>query len=214
MFFPVDISSQEISEPDPDIFIGELEYSYSYSSDVLDQDSLRACKYRKSIFRYDLKNYQSTFIGKETVSYSYSGTSNLCISETNGKKNYECEDYGIQTDSVLHYAMYPSDELIFGHPCTILEIQSKYFWTRYYISQLLRIAPDTYKNHKAYNWAFYGKMTNGGLILKSVHKFKNHTMTGTITRLTERELPFKAIKFDEAFIDNLCKSKSLGSHNR
>jgi len=54
---------------------------------------------------------------------------------------------------------------------SILEIQGKYFFTRYYVSRDVKTSPFTWQKHKAYNWSFYGDVAEGGLILKLKHRF-------------------------------------------
>ncbi len=50
-------------------FFGTIEYVYTYSSDSLNVDSLTASRPAKGFFRYDTTDYQSTFIGSDTVNY-------------------------------------------------------------------------------------------------------------------------------------------------
>lgn len=67
-------------------FTGIIKYKYTYESNVLNADSLKRIKPNKSLFRYDNNDYQSQFIGKDTLTYFYSGKLNKCLSETNSKK--------------------------------------------------------------------------------------------------------------------------------
>lgn len=188
-------------------FIGQIEYKYSYEGVQLNVDSLTALKPDKSIFRYDINNYQSQFIGQDTFTYFYSGTLNKCISETNSKRDYECEDYSIPTDSIISFNIYDTDEKVLGHHCKILEYQSKRFWNRYFVSTDLKIAPGTYEKHLAYNWKFYGEKADGGLILKSEHRFKNYTMRGIATSLNQQYKYFNALLLDEKTISTICNTK-------
>ena len=48
-------------------FTGEIEYRYTYESNVLNTDSLAKERPVKGIFRYDLANYQSRFQGKAST---------------------------------------------------------------------------------------------------------------------------------------------------
>ncbi len=185
-------------------FTGTLEYAYSYESSILNADSLAQVKFAKSIFRYDLNDYQSQFISKDTFTYFYSGSLNKCLSETNSRRDYECEDYAAPTDSILYFKVYDTDEKVLGHPCRILEFQSKYFWNRYYVSKDLKIAPNTYQKHLAYNWAFYGEKAEGGLILKLEHRFKNYTMKGIVTDLKQYGADFKALEKDAQVLKEIC----------
>jgi len=68
-------------------FIGEIKYSYSYETDSLNIDTLKSKKPFKSIFRYDLNNYQSQFIGKDTFTYFYSGVLINALAKPIAKKN-------------------------------------------------------------------------------------------------------------------------------
>ena len=186
-------------------FTGQVGYEYTYESTKLNPDSLAKTKFSKSLFRFDSRDYQSQFIGKDTFSYSYSGETNHCLSETNHQKNYECEDYGPATDSILYYQIYGTDEKVLGHPCFTIEWQGKYFWNKYWVASDLRIAPGTYEKHLAYNWQFYGKKTGGGVILKLEHRFKNYTMHGIATSIETGGKKFRALEMEPSVFDQFCK---------
>ncbi|MCB9305676.1 MAG: hypothetical protein H6565_03675 [Lewinellaceae bacterium] len=186
-------------------FRGEIEYAYSYESEQIDADSLARTKPGKSIFRYDLSNYRSCFMGPDTVTYYYDGERNRCLAQSGQQPLFECEDYGVLTDSVGSWRLLDSDEKILGHRVSILEIQSKYFFTRYYISQDAKISPATWDKHLAYNWAFYGDKTDGGLILKLEHRFKQYTMRGIATRITKAGEGFDALGLPEGSFEQWCK---------
>jgi hypothetical protein len=188
-----------------DLFYGEVQYSYTYESNKLNVDSLSKIKPVKSIFRYDAQNYQSSFIGKDTHTYYYISKLNKCLSQTNNLNNYECEDYSIASDSIISFKVYDTEEKILGHTCMIVEYQTKTMWNRYYVSKQFKITPDTYKNHKAYNWNFYGEKSQGGLILKLEHRFKNYTMKGIATSIKQDGIDFKAIELNEDIISKACK---------
>jgi hypothetical protein len=187
-------------------FTGTIEYAYSYNSDALDADSLTRARFVKGVFRYDTLNYQSHFIGKDTATYYYSGKLNKSISKTDG--NYECEDYGIANDSVLSYKLYNTDEKVLGYSCKILELQKKNSWVKYYVSDDLRIAPATYKHHRAYNWDFYGEKAGGGLILKMEHRLKIFTLSGLVTNLAMKDKNFTALEIGEEELVKACAGKN------
>lgn len=186
-------------------FTGTVEYSYTYSSDSLNADSLSKIRPSKSSFRYDLNNYQSRFFAKDTETYYYSGRTNKCIAEINNQKNYTCEDYGIVTDSVLSWKIKDTNEKVLGQSCMILEIQKKNSRVQYYVSKEMKIAPATYQKHKSYNWDFYGEKATGGLILKSEHRFKNFTMKGIATNFNIHNQNFVALEIDERLFATICK---------
>jgi hypothetical protein len=121
-------------------------------------------------------NYQSQFIGADTNTNYYPGILNKCLSQTNHSENYECQDYGAFTDSVISHRIIDTDEKILGYSCKILEVQKKNSWLQYYFADELKIAPTTYDKHASYNWDFYGEKANGGLILKSEHRLKYFTL--------------------------------------
>lgn len=186
-------------------FTGTIEYAYTYSSDSLNADSLAKTRPSKSLLRYDTINYQSKFIGADTIVYYYSGRFNKCLSGTERSGNYACEDYGTFTDSVLSYKLIDTDEKILGYSCKILEIQKKNSWLRYYVSNELKIAPATYRQHISYNWDLYGDKANGGLILRSEHRFKYFIMRGIATAVEARFARFKALEIDEKLFSQFCK---------
>lgn len=189
-------------------FTGELEYTYSYESNVLSVDSLAKERPHKGTFRYDLNDYQSRFIGQDTVTYYYSGNLNKCISESNSQRNYACEDYGVLTDSVFMYKLSETDEKILGYSCKILEMQKSNSWVKYYVSNELKIAPATYKKHRSYNWDIYGKKTEGGVILKSEHRFKNFVMKGVVTKIKAHSGDFSALEMGKNKMNEICNAKN------
>ncbi|MES2778193.1 MAG: hypothetical protein V4722_28715 [Bacteroidota bacterium] len=189
-------------------FIGEVEYSYTYDRKQPVMDSLMQLKSQKSVFRFDNNNYQSKFIGQDTFTFFYAGALNKCISETNSKKDYTCEDYAVATDSIISFSMHDTDEKVLGHRCKIIEFQSKLFWTRYFVSTDLKIAPGTYQKHVAYNWKFCNEKTEGGLILKLEHRFENYTMKGIITSVIQQGNDFHALQLDEKTIAAICSKNN------
>lgn len=193
------------TEKKQDYFIGEIEYKYSYKSDILNTDSLAKLRAMKSSFRYDNNDYQSRFIGADTITYYYSGKHNKSVSETGQQKNYECEDYSEVTDSVISVNLYDTNEKVLGYSCKVFEMQKQNSWVRYYVSKELKIAPATYRLHRSYNWDEYGKNTDGGLILKSEHRFKHFTMTGIATKVGENNTDFIALELDKVIFERVCK---------
>ncbi len=187
-------------------FSGEVVYSYSYESNTLNTDSLTKERPSQSILRYDMSGYQSQFIGKDTVTYYYSGNLNSCVSQNDSTKEFECEDYGIFTDSVISWKRHPANEKILDQDCDILEIQKKNSFVRYYVSKQNRIAPLTYQKHRSYNWDVYGEKANGGLILRSEHRFKNFTMNGIATSVKNYSVKFKALEMDEKTMTEICNA--------
>jgi hypothetical protein len=180
-------------------FTGTIDYSYSYSS-----DSLTKTRPVKGIFRYDETDYQSTFIGPDTVIYYYSGKTNRCISRTESSGRLICEDYSVVTDSVLSASLYDTDEKVLGYSCKILELEKRNSWVKYYVSRDLKIAPGTYRLHKSYNWDIYGEKAEGGLILKLEHRFKSFTMSGTATSIQIVKDTFSALEMPDKDFDEFC----------
>lgn len=193
------------NKKDTNYFTGQISYTYSYTSDSLNADSLSGIRPFRGIFRYDTSNYQSRFTGVDTFTYYYSGVLNKCLSAPGLSKEFECEDYSKETDSVISVKDYPTDEKILGYPCRILELQKKSSWVKYYYATDLHIAPATYKNHKAYNWDVYGIKAKGGLILKLEHRFKKFVMSGVADSLLILEADFKALEINESLFSVICK---------
>lgn len=185
-------------------FTGTIEYAYTYSSNLLNTDSLAKARPAKSRFRYDLENYQSVFYGKDTATWYYNGRLNKCIGKLSGQPDLTCEDYATFTDSVLSWKLYDTDEKIMGYACRVLEMQKTHSWVKYYVSREQMIAPATYRRHSSYNWDVYGEKTAGGLILKSEHRFKHFTMLGTVTALKDYGNGFTALQLDPQLFSELC----------
>ena len=131
-------------------FTGTIEYHYSYTSDSLNVDSLLKARPSTGLFRYDAINYQSRFINHDTVTYYYSGKLNKCIEANGNRKNYECEDYGTATDSVISIKEYATEEKVLGYDCRVIEMQKQRSLVKYYFSTVIRLAPATYEKHRAY----------------------------------------------------------------
>ena len=176
-----------------DYFQGQVIYKYHYTSDVLNIDSLNQSKIHTSIFKYDTENYQSTFINKDSTTYFYLSSINKCLKAINGQLQDICEDYSEATDSIINFRVYDTDEKILGQDCMIIEFQGLHFWNRFYVSKDSKISPNTYKDHKAYNWQFYGNQTHGGLILKLEHRFKTFSMHGEATYISNLKWNEKAL---------------------
>ena len=187
-----------------DYFTGVVEYAYTYSSDSLNTDSLSKLRPVKGIFRYDQENYQSQFLGKDTLTYYYSGRLNKALSKAANGSGYVCEDYAVVSDSVIGWKLYDTDEKILDQNCLVLELQKKNSWVKYYISKEKKVSPSTYQKHKAYNWDIYGEKARGGLILKMEHRFKYFSMMGTATMIKEEAGDFKALELEEEQIRTIC----------
>lgn len=186
-------------------FTGIIEYEYTYASDSLNVDSLARIRPSIGIIRYDTLNYQSKFIGADTNTNYYSGLLNKNLSKTNHTGNFECEDYGAFTDSIVSFQIIDTDEKILGYSCKILEVQKKNSWLQYYFATDLKIAPLTYNRHASYNWDFYGEKANGGLILKSEHRLRYFTLKGIATSISERDDDFKALEINDSLFAIHCK---------
>lgn len=192
------------TKSDQPYFTGSIEYAYTYSSNLLNADSLTATRPVKSSFRYDLENYQSGFYGKDTSTWYYSGKLNRCIGKQSSQPEFTCEDYGTFTDSVLSWKLYDTDEKIMGHACRVLEMQKANSWVKYHVSRELILAPDTYRRHRSYNWDVYGEKGGGGLILKSEHRFTYFTMQGIATSVTQYGADFTALELNRRLFSELC----------
>lgn len=190
-----------------DYFTGSIEYAYTYSSDSLNTDSLTKARPAKGIFRYDLDNYQSQFLGKDTFTYYYSGNLNKALSLAGSGPGYECEDYTIATDTVTGWRLYDTDEKILEQNCSVLELQKGNSLVKYFISKEKKVAPGTYRKHRAYNWDVYGEKAGGGLILKMEHRFKYFNMKGTATMIKDEPAGFKALEMDEREFLEICNIK-------
>ncbi|MEL6254032.1 MAG: hypothetical protein AAFR87_18635 [Bacteroidota bacterium] len=187
-------------------FQGEIEYQYSYESDILDKDSLAAIKPQKGVFRYDLNNYQSRFFSAEdTTSYYYLSETNSALSQINSRFADNCLDYGIPTDSIIYFNIYETNEEVMQHSCKVIEYKSKQMWNQYMVSKEIKISPKTYKDHIAYNWQFYGSEAEGGLILRLEHRFPTYTMKGIATRIRIFYKSEKALEISADKIKDMCR---------
>jgi hypothetical protein len=195
-------------EKDSNYFTGTIVYNYSYQSDKLNTDSLSTQRTRKGFFRYDLTAYQSLFAGKDTQVYYYDGLLNKCVSRQQGTSSYSCEDYSIQTDSVLSWKLYPAAEKILGYDCNVLEMQKGNSWVKYHVAKDLKIAAATYRSHQSYNWDMYGEKASGGLILRSEHRFRDFTMTGYAVEIKQEGNDFKALELSSDSIRIICALKN------
>ena len=152
---------------------------------------------------YDAINYQSRFINHDTVTYYYSGKLNKCIEATGNRKNYECEDYGTATDSVISIKEYATEEKVLGYDCRVIEMQKQRSLVKYYFSTVIRLAPATYEKHRAYNWDIYGEKAGGGLVLRLEHRFEHFTMKGIATSLHKFD-NFRALEIEDSVFARSC----------
>lgn len=197
----------DTKEPTDGYFQGKVRYSYSYETDLLNLDSLTRVRPAKSEFRFDQSNYQSIFFGQDTLAYYYLSDLNKCLSRKNGV-DQDCEDYSVNTDTILHFKVYDIEEKVLGHRSRVIEYQGKYFWNKYVVSRDLRLAPETYQKHQAYNWSFYGDQTGGGLILQLEHRFENYTMKGLAVDIQQRHGGgYKALEINEDHILHYCENE-------
>ncbi len=165
------------------LFLGRVEYDYTYTSALLNTDSLKKVKPHTGIFLYDTGHYESRFYGRDTVVYIYSGNANKAVSQTNGRWDTACEDYSVYTDTATAVRLLETTEKVQGSDCSILEFTGRYFATRYWVSKRFILSPAVYNRHNAYNWRFYAEHSGGGLILKLEHRFKQYTMHGVARKI-------------------------------
>lgn len=196
--------SQKTYKEEYPYFQGEIEYAYSYETESLDLDSLTEIKPSKAVFRYDLFNYQSKYFAKDTTSYFYLSETNSAVSQTNNVFDQSCQDYSIPTDSIIYFNIYETNEEVLKQACKVVEYKSKSMWNQYMVSKEMKISPQTYKNHVAYNWQFYGVEAAGGLILRLEHRFPSYTMKGIATRIKIFYNSETALEISTEKIKNLC----------
>ncbi len=185
-------------------FSGTVVYEYTYTTDSLDADSLAGVRPQIGYFRYDENDYQSRFTGKDTSTYFYSGILNKCIAEEGHSGVYTCDDYGEASDSVITYRIYDTEEKVLGHSCRIMEIQKSRSLVKYYFSEDLIMSPGTYRNHKSFNWDFYGRISGGGLVLKLEHRFRSFTMYGIAVQVEKKNKAFRALEIEDSVFRNYC----------
>ena len=206
LIFQIFACRQENYEEKFPYFQGEVEYAYTYESEVLDVDSLNENKPHTGVFRYDLDNYKSTFFSQiDTLSYYYLSETNSALAQDNAQIVRECENYGIPTDSIIYFNVYETNEEVMRHSCKVIEYKSKQLWNQYFVSKEIKVSPNTYKDHFAYNMEFYGRESDGGLILKLEHRFKKYTMKGIATRIRIFYKSESALELSAEKIKKLCQ---------
>ena len=180
---PPDTTTMEIT----DYFQGEIHYKYSYETETKNLGYIISIRPKTGVFKYDLAHYQSNFYGADTMMYYYSAAANRAAHSKNGAFEVHCQDYSQNPDPLVSYKVYETDEKILGQSCKVIEFQSRSSLNKYWVSKEQFLAPATYKDHLAYNWAFYGQQARGGIILKLEHQFQEFTMKGIATKL----VPYK-----------------------
>lgn len=183
----------------PKFFHGKITYNYTYESALLELESLTRSKPHTGTMIFEDNNYESSFIGKDTMNYIYSGDINMCYQFDGNGNSLGCENYRLYTDSILSYKLYETSEKVLDQECMILEFQGKYFWNRYYISKETKLNPEVFENNNAYNWSFYGGKSNGGLILKLEHRFKDFTMKGVAVSVQVYTPDMNMIRMDDFY---------------
>ena len=188
----------------PPPFEGRIQYAYTYQSDSLDIDTLKAQRPHSGQMIFKDSMYKSVFVSDDkTETYLYDNATGIAF-EWSAKDSIQCEDYKIPTDSVLRFEIIETDEKILGQEVKILEFDSKYATQRFYFSTKYKVAPHNYDKHEAYNWKFYMEKAKGGVPLKVEHIFKNFTMIGMVTRFEEREILKQEFQFQKRKLKPAC----------
>jgi hypothetical protein len=192
------------ASPESPYFEGVVSYTYSYQSDALDADSLRTVYPKTSDFYYSGPNYKSVFQAQELEEYIYFGENGKCYTRDTTGSGFLCEDYSKPTDTVFQLELRESDEVIPGHACQLLAVKAGGFDSEFYFSPEIRLPPESYRLHEAYNWRAIMEKTGGGMILKSVHHFEDFTMTGVATALRKEAMPDTIFEVPPAAIASPC----------
>ncbi len=196
--------NSEKQHPEETFFEGLIEYAYTYQSDALNVDTLKAQRPYKGMMIYKDSMYKSVFVANhKTETYIYNNAEGIAY-DLSAEDSIDCEDYKIQKDSILRYEILETDEKILGHEVKILEFDSKYATQRFYFSTKFKAAPHNYDKHLAYNWKFYKEKAKGGVILKVEHIFKNFTMFGIATNVEVKEIDNHEFEFQKRKLKATC----------
>lgn len=170
-------------------FEGFIKYEYTYESDSLNVDTLKKHRPSLSLFYYKDSLYLSSFIGQSTDMYIVNGKTGVAYYLSGENDTIVCEDYTKQTHQIKNYNLLPSEETVLGYDTRILEIEMEDATTRFWVSTDLKVNPQNFKNHIAYNWFFYLQKADGGIILKMEHEYPTFTMKGLATQIQSMEVP-------------------------
>lgn len=198
------IYSCSMPAPKENTFEGEIEYAYSYQSDTLNLDTLKAQRPTSGLMVYRDSMYKSVFIGKNTESYVYDNHTGVAFHLTVNSDSIDCEDYTTAGDTVLNWEVKNTDETILGEPVGILEFSTPNATHRFYYSLQHKTAPYNSDKHAAHNWKFYKEKAGGGVLLKTEHIFKDFTMTGIARRIDVREVAAEEFEIDKSKLVDEC----------
>ena len=98
----------------------------------------------------------------------------------------DCLDYG---NNNSNSTIYSKNEIkkVKGKDCLIVYQENDYAKSKHYFSKNLKINPDIYLNHKAYQWDELMKNGNGGLVLRSEHSYKDYTLIMEFDEIKEED---------------------------
>ncbi len=170
-------------------FEGFINYQYTYESDSLNVDTLTKYRPTSSEFYYKDSLYFSSFISKTRDSYVVNGKTGFAWYLSSETDTAVCEDYTKRTESIKTFRTLPSKETVLGYDTRILEIEGQNSTTRFWVSTDLKVNPENFAKHQAYNWYFYLQKADGGIILKTEHEFPKFTMNGIATKIIEMSVP-------------------------
>lgn len=194
LLLPIFHACDSSDDSQPDFFEGKVTYKYIYSSDSLDVDSLADARPSHSRFFFRGDDYRSIFFGENVNEYVYFGGVGMGYSRQDTFGIFTEQDYKIFTDSVLSYRVIEEGGEEFGMPCRVIEIEGKYFKSKFHCAKNLHVSPGSYELHNAYNWSFLMGKAEGGLVLKAVHEFPTFTMRSMAVEVEEMDVP------DEMFV--------------
>ena len=101
-------------------------------------------------------------------------------------------------DSVISYKIIPTDEVILGYTCQLLEIKTRDGYSKYWFNDQVRIDPETYNRHQYGLWYLKLKLANGALPLKAISENKQvrfESVARSIKKEILREDMFSLPKF-------------------
>jgi hypothetical protein len=115
--------------------------------------------------------YRSEINGSRGMVQLYLGDDTLYSISTSAQDIVQVNVTEAQ-DSVISYKIVPTDEVILGYPCKVLEIITRDGYSKYWFNDQVRIDPETYTRHAYGLWYFKLKLTNGALPLKALSENK------------------------------------------
>jgi len=155
--------------------------------------------YKSTFFKNNEYNYSYTYHDETKRMYDDYANKNYITFRDSQKANTEFKSSKLYKDST---------EIILGHKCYMLEVETDRGISKSYYSDDIRVNPEDFKGHKVGNWYQKMKEVNGSILLKSVREYDDYYRIQEAIKIESRtvkknefELPKKLVVASYSTLD-------------